>query len=360
MKLVMTVLARDEADVIDAQLAFHLNAGVDFVVATDNRSQDGTREILEAYVRDGYAHVIDESGEDLRQGVWVTRMARLAATEFGADWIISSDADEFWMPRRGNLKEILAAVPERFGVVQAVIESFVARPDDGSFFAERMILRLSPHAPINDPASMYRPVPKVIHRADPRVRVARGSHALVGSTLVPLRGWHPIDVLHFSVRTLEQSERKAVLQWTAFSKSSRDAGTAYHAKAYRAYRENRSTEYYDSVAVDKNAAERGLADGSLTLDTRVRDALRSLRRPDGGARQFLLPSEGPPQLRFAPPDAADEAAHAVTGAVLTEAAFVRLDRRLDAVEQRLRLLEAPLPRRWSRRVSRSTRLRSRR
>ncbi len=43
MKLVMTLRARDEADVVDAQIAFHLNAGVDFVVATEHRSQDGTR-----------------------------------------------------------------------------------------------------------------------------------------------------------------------------------------------------------------------------------------------------------------------------------------------------------------------------
>ena len=43
MRLVMTLLARDEADVVDAQVAFHLHAGVDFVVATTTRRATGRR-----------------------------------------------------------------------------------------------------------------------------------------------------------------------------------------------------------------------------------------------------------------------------------------------------------------------------
>ena len=58
MKLVMTLLARDEADVVDAQISFHLNAGVDHVIATDNRSTDGTTEIFESYAQAGYLHLI--------------------------------------------------------------------------------------------------------------------------------------------------------------------------------------------------------------------------------------------------------------------------------------------------------------
>src|SRR5438067_10045233 len=117
MKLVMTLLARDEGDIVDAQIAFHLHAGVDFVVATDNASRDGTTEILESYSRDGCLHLIREDGEDMRQGAWVTRMARLAATDFGADWVLNSDADEFWCSHGAPLKTVLAAVPARFATV---------------------------------------------------------------------------------------------------------------------------------------------------------------------------------------------------------------------------------------------------
>ena len=72
MRLVMTLLARDEADVVDAQVAFHLHAGVDFVVAIDNASSDGTTEILERYERAGVLRLIREPADDMRQDTWVT------------------------------------------------------------------------------------------------------------------------------------------------------------------------------------------------------------------------------------------------------------------------------------------------
>ena len=116
MKLVMTLLCRDAADILDAQLAFHLNAGVDFVIATDHRSEDGTTEILEQYEREGHLHLIREESEQFEQSRWVTRMARLAATDFGASWVLNSDSDEFWWPRGADLKDVLAAIPDRYGL----------------------------------------------------------------------------------------------------------------------------------------------------------------------------------------------------------------------------------------------------
>ena len=326
MKLVVTVLARDEADVIDAQISFHLNAGADFVIATDNNSRDGTTEILEGYVREGVLHLIHEPAEGLRQGEWVTRMARLAATDFGADWVINTDADEFWWPRGGSLKEVLAAVPEQYGIVQAFWRSFVPRPDDDAFFADRMIVRLSQQAPINDPTSFYRPVIKVAHRADPHVLVARGNHTLLDSSFLPLATWHPLEVLHFPLRSRAQWTRKVQLQGDAFTKHIERAGTGYHLKGYDALRAGRIDEQYESLVVDDAALERGIADGTLGADSRLRDALRTLRA--GG------------RLTFAAPTDAEDVAYAVETAVLDEAYIVRAQRRLDALEQRLAALES--------------------
>ena len=326
MKLVLTVLARDEADVIDAQIAFHLNAGVDFVIATDNASQDGTADILESYARDGHLHVIDEPTEGLRQGEWVTRMARLAATDFGADWVINSDADEFWWPRGPSLKDIFAAVPARYGIVQAFWRSFVPRPDDDRSFEERMTVRLSQQAPINDPTSFYRPVIKVAHRADPQVVVGRGNHSLVGSRFLPLRTWFPVEVLHFPLRSRAQWTRKVELQGEAFTKHIERAGTGYHLKGYDALRSGQIEQQHQALVVDDDAVERGLADGTLAVDTRLRDALASLR-------------DGKSPLTFSEPTMEDDAAYAVEAAVLGEADVIRVERRLDAFEQRLRSLE---------------------
>ncbi len=337
MKLVVTVLARDEADVIDAQIAFHLNAGADLVIATDNNSRDGTTEILQAYEREGCLHLIHERAEGLHQSEWVTRMARLAATEFAADWVINSDADEFWWPRGASLKEVLAAIPKRYGIVEAFWRSFVPRPGDGELFAERMTARLAQQAPINDPSSFYRPVTKVAHRADPQVVVGRGNHGLVGSRLVPLRTWHPLEVLHFPLRSRAQWQRKVELQGVAFTEHIERAGTGYHLKGYDALRSGVIEEQLASLVIDDEALVQGLDEGTLVLDTRLRDALRVLRTEGEEACGFAV---GRP-VTFPAPTIADDATYAVEAAVLADADVVRVERRIDALEQRLRVLERP-------------------
>lgn len=347
MKLVMTLLVRDEEDIIDAQLAFHLHAGVDFVVATDNRSADGTTAILERYAGEGRLHLIREPADDFRESEWVTRMARLAASEFGADWVLNASADEFWWPRARSLKEALAAVPDRYDAVRGLVRHFPPRPDDGTFFAERMTVRLAPRAPIVDPASPFAPYGKVVFRPHPDVVVSRGSHEL-HSPAVVLRGWYPVEVLHFPVRSAEQLGRKGTAFTTSFAKSARGYGTAYHERAHRARSTGDLAAHFGELVVDDATLERGLADGTLVLDTRLRDALRAISGPGSGG--FQGPGSGV-GLSLAPPTVVDDAGFAVDATVLDEADAVRLQRRLDQIERRLAAVERRPAQRVQRRVA---------
>jgi hypothetical protein len=329
MRLVMTLLVRDEADIVDAQIAYHLSAGVDFVVATDNRSEDGTTEILERYASDGKLHLIREPGEDLRQTEWVTRMARLAATEFDADWVVNADADEFWWPRGGSLRDVLGSVPLPFGVVRGAWRNFVPRPDGQSFFAERMTVRTTTPSFHPHPLSTHS---KSAHRAAVDVRVGRGNHEAFGSALTPVRGWYPIEILHFPVRSLEHCRRKYVTQFVALERNAQKGIPGHMAKAYEAYRAGRLDEFYAPLVVSDEAVRSGVAAAEYAIDVRLRDQLRVLGFGESGGAL-----EAP---RFERSDVREAAEYAGEYSALLEADLgLALGSRVDDVERRIASLE---------------------
>jgi hypothetical protein len=333
VKVVMTLIVRDERDIVEQHLAFHFAAGVDLVIATDHGSTDGTQDVLAGFEREGRLRVLREPDGPFRQREWLTRMARLAATEHAADWVISSDVDEFWWPRGGDLPAVLSTIPLRYGIVQSFVRHFVPTTDVALPWWERMTLRLSAQAPVNDPRSPWRPFRKLVHRADPGAEITEGSHGVLGTTFQTLRGWYPLEVLHFPIRNAEQLDRKGRVWGSAVEKfyASREVavapGAAYHALAHRDAEEGRSGEAFEALALDTAAADTAVERGLLTEDTRVRDALRALATPGRGPR-------------FPRPSPVDDAAFAADAAVLGEADVVRVRRRLDELEERIALLES--------------------
>ena len=328
----MTLLVRDEADIIDDHIAFHLAAGVDFVIVADNGSTDGTTEILERYARDGFVHRIGLP-DPFSQVDVVTRMARLAATEFGADWVINSDADEFWWTRTGTLKELLGAVPARFGSVRGMWRNFVARPETAGHFAERMTVRSQKPTPGVHPFNTHF---KTLHRGSPDVEVGGGNHDVTGRGLTPLFGWYPIDVLHFPIRSLDQFERK-FMRWWQITSVEGEASNPYYNVVRDAHREGRIAELYAPFVVDDQQLERGLVDGTLVEDTRLRDALRSLRQQD--------------TAWLATREAEVDRGYLVELAYLEDhSPFVRAQRGIEALEARVSRLENRLTGRVSRRL----------
>ena len=323
MKLALTLLVRDEIDVIDEFLGYHLDAGVDVIIATDHRSADGTTGVLQRYAATGRVHVIRRDDELIDQSRWVTEMARLAATEHGADWVINSDADEFWWPREGSLKSTLAAVPLPYGVVYNVSRVFVPRPGSEPW-SERLTVRLALHAPINDTATPYRHVAKVAHRAHSHAVVRQGNHRVDGVPYRELRGWSPLELLHFPLRSPEQAAGKHERTWSAWRVNLR--GDLARARATRAA--GSTTTFYDSLLVEDGAVASGLAAGYVEQDTRLRDALRMLRRSE--------------RLSFEPTYERD-ASRAVDAVLLAEADVVRLHRRADELAARIAVYGSARP-----------------
>jgi len=92
LKIGLTLLVRDEHDIIKQWLDFHIPKA-DFIVVTDNGSVDGTRDILEQY--SDAIQIIDEPEQNYQQAKWVNRMVKICADK-GCEYVANSDADEMW------------------------------------------------------------------------------------------------------------------------------------------------------------------------------------------------------------------------------------------------------------------------
>lgn len=107
-RLVMSILCRNEVDIIESNIRVHAALGVDAFVVMDHASSDGTREKLTLLQNEYEIDVIDREGIYM-QSAWMTELAHYARDHMGADWVINNDADEFWLPQsERSLKEILA------------------------------------------------------------------------------------------------------------------------------------------------------------------------------------------------------------------------------------------------------------
>ena len=239
-------------------------------------------------------------------------MGRMAATEFEADWVIHNDADEFWWPISGTIKEALAGIPESFGAVVAPRAEFVGRPDGPGSFAERLVFR--------ERRSTLQP--KVAHRADPDVVVLhRGAHEVAAASdgdlwralRPPGRAVHrsvrdageepqgdredirlvwaptwPLRIFHFPLRSFEQFRRRTEI--SLHQGGFRDSGRFRRLRQH--YEQGRLEELYARADLGRRRGRGGIREHKLVRDERIAELLP--RCPDP------LTGVPPAELRITP------------------------------------------------------------
>ena len=227
-------------------------------------------------------------------------MAQLAVDEHGADWVIVSEADEFRDATWESIKDILVAIPPRYGIVQSLARVFLPCPDDG---------RPSP-TDDRSPTVLERPERTSrwaeldwacpIHRAAPNTVIGEDRDAPLDGR-VPLRAVSGRGAAFPAPGpgTGRATSRRAV----------RTSGRPLEDRA-RTSRRGRCAECCvprrADLLVDAEEPGRRESDGLVVLDERLRDALRRLGSAAAGDGRGLgalaFPADGSGHLGSALPD----------------------------------------------------------
>ena len=201
VKVVGVYLVRNEVDLIETNLRYHLATVLDEALIIDNGSSDGTLELL-VELADELPLQVSSEGGSMYQSARVTRLARFA-TQQGADWVLPIDADEIWVAGDQPFRSVLEEAPADARALFVDVLTFVQRHD---VLAARpgvlATMTMRPEQTLGTPEEASRLVrageigwlelpytPKCVHRATPDVFVAAGNH-LSGVT-----GGIPTDAL---------------------------------------------------------------------------------------------------------------------------------------------------------------------
>lgn len=211
-KLVMTLLVRDEGDIIERNICFHLNHGVDHIVAMDNNSVDKTTKILKKYEKHGVLTYFNQSDNTYEQSKWVSHMAKYAVEKLGATHLIHSDADEFWLAESGDLKDYLPHTNEVYYV------------NSLSYLPQTLLEKISGlhcvvvnpipyHAQVDRELSyrylLYQSQPKIITNSN-FTQIAQGNHDVLTNKPIKRTELKGITIHHFPVRSYRQFKNKVI------------------------------------------------------------------------------------------------------------------------------------------------------
>lgn len=207
MKLAVISMIRDEADIVGLFLR-HLAALFDLVFLADQRSSDGTSDVIRQACegRPGWSHWhMDFAGRHQKE---ITSLFMTRAFEAGADAVFFLDCDEFLDVRsRAELDAAAAHMNARAAVgrlpwkpcVPVKLNRWPLHPRDKYWVANEVV---------SNPKVA---VPRSLYRAMPGLTIAQGSHRALDHMGKAIKTTPIGTLLHIAVRSRQQFLQKVFL-----------------------------------------------------------------------------------------------------------------------------------------------------
>lgn len=273
--LIMTLLVKNEEDIIEENLIFHKAMGVDGFIVTDNNSTDNTVSILKKYLDKGWIkEIIYEKDDNYMQAEWVNRMIIIAKNKYNADWIINADADEFWYCKSENIKEEVSHTKANILKCSMIC---VLPEENKKFYEWENTVK-----PIKNPQlydlskySIYNPqFPKVIHRSFGYKKIHVGNH-YVDMEYIKEEKSKSILIYHYSIRNMMHFTNKVIIGGKALEKNP-DKTMGVHCRYwFELYKQNKLPQEYIRI-IGKHSFDLFKKKGIIQQDITINKILSKL------------------------------------------------------------------------------------
>lgn len=211
-------MCKDEVDVAETVVR-HMASQVDFVIVFDNRSTDGTYELLDSLSDLLNLSVQRDPDAAYYQSRKMTVWAH-AAFKHGYDWIVPFDFDEVWTSPHGRIADVLTQVSLPYAI--AWMHDHVPTDADDQEESDpfrRMVWRQRERGEL----------PKIACRTHPHLVIHAGNH---GASPPGVTADGVLEIRHFPWRSDEQAITKARNGAAAYAATDLPEGTGWHWRQY--------------------------------------------------------------------------------------------------------------------------------
>jgi len=207
MKIAMTLIVKNEEDIIEENIKFHSNQGIDYFLVIDNGSTDQTYEILKKLSKNYNIQLSQYLGK-FEQKKLTTQLTKKAKKLFNPKWIINNDADEFWVSK--NYKSIKESLSKIDGSV------LWARRYNMIMYEGIKNYKESIYKVVNPIDYKIKPTPnkvfgklvrKIIINPKGYIKTNSGNHSAEHFIFWQKKDYEDITVYHYPIRSFEQLKK---------------------------------------------------------------------------------------------------------------------------------------------------------